>query len=191
MRLSGQLAVIAVLGAAGAGGWYAYQGGYLAQAPVIRSHFAQPGQQAGNQRGGAGNRRGDTGPAVVDVDTVKTGRIVEMSEAVGTVRAFESITVTAKVAGVIERIGFEEGQKIKTGDILVALDAQERRADIEQASAEINRATALRNEVQTRLDRAQALRRTGAGTEAQVEDLSAQVKTLTSAIASAEAQRRG
>src|SRR3954447_20909540 len=190
MRLSGQLAVIAVLGAAGVGGWYSYQGGYLAKAPVIGSYFAQPGQQAGNQRGGGGGRRGaDTGPALVDVDTVKTGRIVETREAVGTVRAFESITVTAKVAGVIESIGFEEGQKVKTGDILVSLDAQERRADIEQANAEINRATASRNEIQTRLDRAQALRRTGAGTEAQVEDLGAQVKTLTSAIASAEAQR--
>ena len=35
-----------------------------------------------------------------------------------------------------------------------------------------------------------ALRRTGAGTEAQVEDLTAQVKTLESAIASAEARRK-
>jgi membrane fusion protein (multidrug efflux system) len=41
-----------------------------------------------------------------------------------------------------------------------------------------------------RLDRAQALRRTGAGTGAQVEDLNAQVKTLESAIASAEAKRK-
>jgi len=187
MRLSGQLAVIAVLGAAGAGGWYAYQGGYLANAPVIGSYFAQPGQQAAS---GAGRRGGDAGPTLVDVDTVKTGRIVETREAVGTVRAFESITVTSRVAGVIGSIAFEEGQKVKAGDVLIALDSQERHADIEQSAAEINRATALRNEVATRLDRAQALRRTGAGTEAQVEDLSAQVKTLTSAIASAEAQRR-
>src|SRR3712207_5968678 len=35
-----------------------------------------------------------------------------------------------------------------------------------------------------------ALRRTGAGTEAQVEDLTAQVKTLDSAIASADAKRK-
>ena len=41
-----------------------------------------------------------------------------------------------------------------------------------------------------RLERAVALRRTGAGTEAQVTDLTAQVKTLESAIASAEARRR-
>src|SRR5215212_4307660 len=169
MRLSGQLAVIAMLGALGAGGWYSYKEGYLAQAPVIGSYFARPSQQAAAP--GPGGRRGDSGPALVDVDTVKTGRIVETREAVGTVRAFESITVTARVAGVINTIEFEEGQTVKAGDTLVSLLAEERRAAIEQASAEINRATASRNEIQTRLERAQALRRTGSGTEAQVEDL--------------------
>ena len=69
-------------------------------------------------------------------------------------------------------------------------DTDERRADIEAAIAEIRRAEAQRNELAMRLDRAQALRRTGAGTGAQVEDLTAQVKTLESAIASAEAKRK-
>jgi membrane fusion protein (multidrug efflux system) len=73
---------------------------------------------------------------------------------------------------------------------LVTLDGDERRADIETAVAETRRAEAQRNELRTRLDRAQALRRTGAGTEAQVEDLTAQVKTLESAIASADAKRK-
>ena len=61
MRVSGQLAVIAVLGAAGAGGWYAYQGGYLAQAPVIGSYVPAAGQQAGARRGRRGRAR-DAGP---------------------------------------------------------------------------------------------------------------------------------
>jgi membrane fusion protein (multidrug efflux system) len=191
MRLSGQLAVIAVLGAAGFGGWYAYKEGYLAKAPVVGSYFASSAQSAAQPGGGGGSgRRGADGPATVDVDIVKTGRIVETREAVGTVRAFESIMVTAKVAGVIDKISFEEGQQVKAGDVLLTLDAQERRADIEQRTAEINRAAAQRNEVSTRLDRAMALRRTGSGTEAQVEDLSAQVKTFESAMASAEAQRK-
>lgn len=184
MRVSGQLAIIAVLGTAGFGGWYAYKEGHLANVPVVGTYFGQPTQQAGRSGGGAG------APPVVEVDSVRTGRIVETREAVGTVRAFESITVTAKVAGVIESIGFEEGQKVEAGHVMVTLDAQERRADIEQASAEINRATAQRNEIATRLERARALRRTGSGTEAQVEDLTAQVKTLESAIASAEAQKK-
>jgi len=124
------------------------------------------------------------------VDTVKTGRVVEVRESVGTVRAFESITVTARVAGTIKEIRFEEGQAVKAGDVLVQLDADERRAEIEQAIAEANRANALKNEIAIKLDRAQALSKTGAGTGAQVDDLTAQVKSLDSSLASAQAQRK-
>jgi membrane fusion protein (multidrug efflux system) len=181
MRVSGQLAVIALLGAAGFGGWYAYQGGYFSN---------QPASEQSASSGARANRGGSSGPATVEVDTVKTGRIVEIREAVGTVRAYESITVTSRVAGVIEEIGFEEGQKVKAGDVLVQLDAAERRADIDQAVAEANRAVAQRNEIGIKLERAQALNRTGAGTSAQVEDLTAQMKSLEGAIASAQAQRK-
>lgn len=185
MRVSGQLAVIAVLGAAGFGGWYAYQGGHLANVPGIGAYMAKPAQQAS-----APGRRGAAGPAIVEVDTVKTGRIVETRESVGTVRAYESIMVTAKVAGIVDEIGFEEGQKVNAGDVLIQFNAAERRAEIEQAIAETNRAQALRNEVAIKLERAQALNRTGAGTGAQVEDLTAQIKSLEGSIASAQAQRK-
>jgi membrane fusion protein (multidrug efflux system) len=188
MRVSGQLAVIAMLGAAGFGGWYAYKGGHLANLPVIGAYVSQPaGQQAAQ---GARGRGGPTGPATVEVDTVKTGRIVEVRESVGTVRAYESITVTAKVAGIVGEIGFNEGQKVKAGDMLVQFDAAERRAEIEQTVAEASRAEALRNEVAIKLERAQALSRTGAGTGAQVDDLTAQMKSLEGSIASTRAQRR-
>ncbi|HEX2724610.1 MAG TPA: efflux RND transporter periplasmic adaptor subunit [Beijerinckiaceae bacterium] len=186
MRWSGQLIVIAALAAAGAVGWHAHQTGRLAAVPVVGNIVARltgPGETT------ARGRR-DQGPPVVDVDTVKTGRIIETHEAVGTARAFESITVTAKVAGMIQDIKFQEGQKVQAGDVLLRLETDERRADIEAAVAEIRRAEAQRNELRTRLERALALRRTGSGTEAQVEDLTAQVKTLDSAIASAEARRK-
>ncbi|MBB4041152.1 membrane fusion protein (multidrug efflux system) [Microvirga flocculans] len=189
MRVSGQLAVIAVLGAAGFGGWYAYKGGHLANMPVIGAYVSQPAGQEAGAPGGRG-RGGPMGPATVEVDTVRTGRIVEVRESVGTLRAYESITVTAKVAGIIDQIGFEEGQKVKAGDMLVQFDAAERRAAIEQAIAEASRATALRNEVAIKLERAQALNRTGAGTGAQVDDLTAQMKSLEGSIASAQAQRK-
>jgi membrane fusion protein (multidrug efflux system) len=188
MRWYGQLAAVAVLAGAGYGGWQAYKTGRLADVPVIGSYFAKPGGDSTEAAATRGRR--DQGPALVDVDKVKTARIVETHEAVGTGRAFESIMVTAKVAGVIQEIKFQEGEQVKAGDVLVRLDAAERIADIETAVAETRRAEAQRNELRTRLDRAMALRRTGAGTEAQVEDLTAQVKTLDSAIASADAKRK-
>jgi len=187
LRWYGQLAVVAVLGAAGYGGWYAYKTGRLADVPVVGRYVSQT---APAQTGAGAGRRGDQGPVVVDVDTVKTGRVVEAHEAVGTARAYESVTITAKVAGIVKDISFTEGQKVNAGDVLLRFETDERRADIEAAVAEIRRAEAQRNELAMRLERAQALRRTGAGTGAQVEDLTAQVKTLESAIASAEAKRK-
>lgn len=195
MRWYGQLAVIAVLGGAGYGGWYAYKQGHLAKVPVVGEYLASltapTAAPSGGGPGAGGPGRGGGGPPpVVDVDTVKTGRIIETREAVGTVRAFEAIMVTAKVSGVVQELDFQEGQKVKVGDVLVRFDADERRADIEAAVADIRRAEAQRNETRTRLDRALALQRSGAGTGAQVEDLTAQVRTLESAVASAEAKRK-
>src|SRR3712207_6114775 len=180
MRWAGQLAVVAVLGVTGYAGWYAYRGGDLAQIPGLSAYApAAPG--------GTPQQAPQAPPPVVDVDTVRTAAIVETREAVGTVRAFESIVVTAKAPGTVQAITFEEGARVKAGDELLRLDADERRADIEQATAEMRRAMAQRDETRVRLERATALRRTGAGTEAQVADLSAQIATLESAIASATA----
>jgi membrane fusion protein (multidrug efflux system) len=184
MRWGGQVAVVAVLGVTAYAGWYAYKGGYLAQVPGLSAYVPaggpSPAQQAAPQ----------APPPTVDVDTVRTAAIIETREAVGTVRAFESIVVTAKAPGTVQAITFEEGARVKAGDELLRLDADERRADIEQAVAEMRRAAAQRDETRVRLERATALRRTGAGTEAQVADLSAQLATLESAIASAGAKRK-
>src|SRR3712207_5531864 len=150
MRWYGQLAVVAVLGTAGFFGWQAYKTGRLAELPVIGSYVGKPAGEASQTATGRGRR--DQGPALVDVDTVKTARIVETHEAVGTARAYESIMVTAKVAGVIQEIRFQEGQKVKAGDVLVRMDADERRADIAAAVAESRPAEAQRNELRTRLE---------------------------------------
>ena len=84
MRWYGQLAVIAVLGAAGYGGWYAYKSGHLSAVPVLGAYLPGAGAPAQGQRPPQGP------PPVVEVDTVRTGRVVETREAIGTVRAFES-----------------------------------------------------------------------------------------------------
>jgi membrane fusion protein (multidrug efflux system) len=201
MRWYGQLAIIAVIGGIGYGGWYAHQAGELQRvsavplvgpliAPYLPLAPGQPGAAAQPGRGGPPWPWGPGGPIAVDVDAVRTARIVDTRQAVGTVRANESITVTSKLSGIVAEIAFQEGQLVKPGDVLVRFETDERRADIESATAEIQRASAQRDEIRQRLDRAQQLRRTGAGTEAQVEDLSAQVRSAESAVTAAEARRR-
>lgn len=197
MRVSTQVAAIALLVGAAFLGWSQWSSiapvvakfpGFAALAPVGKSD-GQPGNGAGGATGAA--RRAAGGPAMlVEVATIGTGSIIEISEAVGNTRAFESVALTAKASGIVEKITFVEGQSVKTGDELIRLDVAERRADLEAARAAILTTRAQHDETGQKLERAQALRRTGAGTEAQVLDLSLQIKTIETNIAAAEARER-
>jgi membrane fusion protein, multidrug efflux system len=199
MRWYGQLAVAGVL----LGGvyavnqnWQAVQG-YLPTPvlkvlqPLLPQTAAAPGPGA---PGGAPRPGGPGGPGgqapVVEVLPVTVGVITERAEAVGTARAFESVVINAKVAGIIEAISFNEGANVQSGQELLRLDGAERQADWQAAKAAITQEEAKRNELRTKLDRAIALRRTGAGTEALVDDLTAQIKTADSAIQNAIARER-
>lgn len=190
MRTATQLAVIAILGGGAYLGWQnwptiapmvAKVPGLSALAPKVAT---QPGQ------GGQANRGPAPPPMMVEVTEVATGPIIEISEAVGSTRAFESVVLTAKVSGTVEKITFEEGQNVKAGDELIRLDVAERRADLEATRAAIATAKAQRDETNQKLQRAQQLRQTGAGTEAQVADLTLQARTIETAIRAAEARER-
>lgn len=196
MRVPRQIAVVAVLGGAVALGWFYWSG--KAPAPGAQAPQAQ-GQQAGAPRPGApggapgGAQRGPGGPGgpvVVEVVTLGTGPVIEMSESVGTTRAFESVSLASKVSGIVEKISFTEGQAVKAGDVLVELDIAERKADLEAARAAIQTARAQREETNQKFERAQQLRRAGAGTEALVADLTLQLRTVETTIAAAEARER-
>jgi membrane fusion protein, multidrug efflux system len=157
--------------------------------PLLPPPPAAPGAPA--QAGGAPRPGGPGGQAVaVEVAPVTKGEITEIAEAVGTTRAFESVVINAKVSGIITEIAFSEGANVKAGDELLKMDGAERRADWEAAKAAITQEEAKRNELKTKLDRAIQLRRTGAGTEALVDDLTAQIKTSDSAIQNAIAKER-
>ncbi len=191
MRWYGQLAVAGLLLG---GAWYASHNWPLVQAylPGPVAEALKPFMpQAGAPAGGAPRPGGPGGqPPVVEVLPVATGEITEIAEAVGTSRAFESVMLNARISGIIESISFTEGANVEAGQELLRLDGAERRAEWEAAKAAIAQEEAKRNELKTRLDRAIALRRTGAGTEALVDDLSAQIKTSDSAIQNAVARER-
>ena len=62
-------------------------------------------------------------PAKVVVSDVKKGPVAERSEFVGTVFYVEVSDVASEVNGKVERVRFEEGQRVRQGDILVRLSS--------------------------------------------------------------------
>jgi membrane fusion protein, multidrug efflux system len=199
MRPLVQLVIVGVLGVTALAAYRNWQTvhGYIPKAivstlgPLLPAPAASSttGQVNAPGPGGGGAGRGGQAP-VVEVLPVTKGVITEIAEAVGTTRAFESVQINAKVSGMVESVSFSEGATVKAGDELLRIDSAERRADHEAARAAITQEEAKRNELKTKLDRAIQLRRSGAGTEALVDDLQAQVKTSDSAVQNALAKER-
>lgn len=83
-----------------------------------------------NQRGGWGGRE-----TTVAVHVVEMAEFTDVVEALGTARANESVTITAKVSDVIARLDFDSGQQVEAGDILVELADAEEAAGLTEARA--------------------------------------------------------
>lgn len=190
MRSSTQIITVALVAGISLLGWS--QWGRIA--PLFGQAPANAAAPAGAPTGAGGSpnaaRGGPGGPVLVEVTNVSTGRIIESLDAVGNTRAFESVTITAKVSGNVEKISFTEGQQVEAGAELVRLDEAEKRADFETARAMIATAQSQREETMQKFERAQALRRSGAGTEAQVADLTLQLRTAETNITAAQARER-
>ena len=165
MRLITQAAVVVVLAGLGGGAWYVWQNRMDGGAA---SNPNQPG-------------RGSGALITVDVLPARNGTVIERTESVGTARANESVTVTAKQAGIVTQINFVEGQRVRAGAALAELEAGERRADLDQARAQ-------RNEIRQRLDRARQLRPGGNVAEARLDELESQLHAADARVRAMDAR---
>jgi membrane fusion protein (multidrug efflux system) len=76
--------------------------------------------------------------APVEVFEVRTTKVLEDLAAVGSLRSNESVVLRPEVAGRISRIGFRDGETVKRGQLIVALDASVNQAEVAQARAEFD-----------------------------------------------------
>lgn len=76
-------------------------------------------------------------PAAIAVDTaaVTHADVPIYLQGLGTVQAFYTVTVKARVDGELQKIGFTEGQTVAKGDLLAQIDPRPNQAAFEQAVA--------------------------------------------------------
>lgn len=76
-------------------------------------------------------------PATVPVDTATATRqdVPITLSGLGTVQGLNTVTVTARVDGQIQKIAFTEGQDVKTGELLAQIDPRPFQAALDQAVA--------------------------------------------------------
>jgi multidrug efflux system membrane fusion protein len=73
----------------------------------------------------------------IAVETALAGRsdVPVYLEGLGTVQAFYTVTVTARVDGELQKVGFVEGQTVKKGDLIGQIDPRPFQAALDQALA--------------------------------------------------------
>ncbi len=73
----------------------------------------------------------------VEVARVSEAQFADVLEAIGTAQANESVTVTAKTTEIVRKIHFQDGARVKEGDILAELTAGIEAAELDEAYAEL------------------------------------------------------
>jgi multidrug efflux system membrane fusion protein len=138
-----------------------------------------------------------SGPAPVAVETATVAQrdVPVYLQGLGTVQAFYTVTVTARVDGELQKIAFTEGQTVKKGDLLAQIDPRPNEAAYNQAVAVKAKDMALLENAKRDLERYTILqpqdlasKQTVDTARATVDQLSAQVKVDQALIDSARTQ---
>src|SRR6266478_9105104 len=88
-------------------------------------------QAPGAGKSSAGGR-GGAGPATAVVGTVTNKEFPIYLDGLGTVQAFNTVTVRSRVDGQLQKIAFQEGQDVRVGDLLAQIDPDPFRTQVQQ-----------------------------------------------------------
>ncbi len=168
---------------------------------VVTTGLAVASLAGCGKREEAGAARGGPRAFPVSAQPVESRRLVYAVGAVGSLEAREVVTVPARVSGVIESVGFEEGDAVTRATVLAVIDGERFSLDAEQVRAGIVRqqaavesarsrtagARAALTEALTSLERRRALREKNPGwvTEEEISSQEAQAARLEAALGEA------
>ena len=121
------------------------------------------------------------GSAKVVTQTVRRQSIVDEIEALGTALANESIEIRPRIASLVERVAFDEGQRVDAGELLIELENSEIKAGLALAEASLSESRSLYN-------RSKSLANTQAISASNLEQLLAQVQVNQAQVEAARAR---
>lgn len=97
---------------------------------------------------GAASANGGGKPPTVEVASVELTRLVDDTQAVGSLRSRRGVVLRPEVSGRITQLNFVDGQRVRKGQVLVQFDDQLPLAQVQQSLAELSiaRANQKRNQ---------------------------------------------
>ena len=108
-------------------GWWSYHHGASSDQTGSTATGGTSGRRSGARAGG--------GPVPVVAGKVEEKDTPIYLDGLGTVQAFNTVTVHTRVDGELQKVLFTEGQDVKTGDLLAVIDPRPFQAALDQAIA--------------------------------------------------------
>ncbi|MCX8085099.1 MAG: efflux RND transporter periplasmic adaptor subunit [Calditerrivibrio sp.] len=121
-------------------------------------------------------------PVPVEIAIAEKKDIPVVLESFGQTSAIQSVSVTSKVSGKIEKIYFKEGQIVKKGALLVKIDSSQIEKSLEQAEAILKRDLALFENAKKNLERYKELAQKGYVAQIDYDNALTNYKALESTI---------
>ncbi len=138
------------------------------------------GQAAERGRPGAGS--GEARAVPVQLGKVEQRDLPIWVEGLGTVAAFQQVTVRAQVDGRLDKVLFKEGQAVKAGDVLAQIDPRPFEVQLHQAQGALARDRAQLDAAQKNYQRYKGLQAQQLVAAQQVESIGAQAGDFEGAI---------
>lgn len=124
---------------------------------VLRAMSARKAQQAAVAAASAAKTQTVVELAADDIVVARTQELARGLPVSGTLRAFNSASVKARVAGELQDLAVREGDVVRTGQVLARVDATEYRSRVRQAQEQADSARAQIDIAQRQYDNNKAL----------------------------------
>lgn len=120
-------------------------------------------------------------PMPVETAKADVQKVVDRFESVGTIEAIEAITVVSEIDAMVISLPFDEGSKIKRGELIAKLDDS-------QLAAELSRSEAVLTQSKTTYNRIKNIVDQKAGSQQDLDDAAAALKVAEANLALAKAR---
>ena len=119
---------------------------------------------------------------------VERGPLERIVVATGTIEPAVEVEVRPRIAGIVERIHVEPGDRVEAGQAVLEIERELLSAQVREAEAELRQSSVEQRYAKIALDRAEELRRTSATSDQAYDDASARHQRAEAAVARARAR---
>lgn len=144
------VAVLGIAAASGAAWWYQNKAPITVNPSSATAANSQTSGQvssatpagSGSTNGAAGTAAAPARPPSVESAKVEIMKLTDDTQAVGSLKSRQGVTLRPEVSGRITQLNFKDGERVKKGQLLVQFDDQLQLAQVKQSQAELSIALA-------------------------------------------------